>query len=49
MCTAPLRLPLTNADEKNDRSKQVIRGKVVEYMQRAEKLKVDLRICIEVA
>lgn len=27
-------------DEKNERSKQVIRTKVVEYMQRAEKLKV---------
>lgn len=28
--------------EKNERSKQVIRGKVVEYMQRAEKLKAFL-------
>lgn len=42
MCAASLGLRLRNVDEKNDRSKQVIRGKVVEYMQRAEKLKVDL-------
>lgn len=33
-------LIMCRADEKNERSKQVIRGKVVEYMQRAEKLKV---------